>query len=241
MNDNREREYLNLLLKETDISVCDEHKQLLYNYAGMLKHGLKKQRLSGEKTIEGILNKLIVDSLYVMQFHTFNNGLKVIDLGTGAGIPGIPLKICLPEIHLSLLDSNQRKMKFLKETVTKLKLNYIDYLCGRAEEWGQNSEQREKYDCLVTKAVGSAAVLAELALPLIKVGGTLLLYKGPKGDEEIMKAARAIEICGGAVASRWPYRLSGGEKRILFKINKIKETPLTYPRSSGKPEKNPIV
>jgi 16S rRNA (guanine527-N7)-methyltransferase len=229
-------EMLSLLQLERD--PVKEEKLLSYVY--LILAGLAKQRLTGEKTYADIIYKQLFDSLYPIKTISFRSESRVLDLGSGAGLPGIPLKVYRPEISLYLMDSNKRKIEFLKEVAETLQLKNVHHLCGRAEEWGRVSGYREEFDLVLCKAVAAMAVLAELALPFVKIGGHALFYKGPRGEAEAAEAQNAIESCGGKIERVWQYSLPTGENRSLYLLEKIKETPLKFPRAAGKPSKNPI-
>lgn len=216
-------------------------KQLLADYTALLLEGLKKQRLVGETTEKGIIQKHIYDSLYPLTVcvQVFDS-VSLLDLGTGAGLPGIPLKICRPSSKLYLMDSNRRKINFLRRTVDRLGLQQVEFLHGRAEEFGRNENYRGSLSLIVSRAVAPAAILAELALPLLTEKGILLLYKGRRGDEEAFQAAGAISRLGGKLERNWEYRLPTGEARTLLLFKKIVPTPQAYPRSPGRPAKKPL-
>ncbi len=220
--------------------VSSRKKEKLSQYVKLLLEGLKKTRLTGEKTAEGIIKNQIYDSLKILMFFDLNPGTKVVDLGSGGGLPGLPVKICKPDIEIYLMDANRKKALFLKEAITNLNINLAEVLCGRAEDYGQSAAHRARYDLIICKAVAKAAVLAELALPLVKVGGIVALYKGPLGAKEIQEAEKAIAVCGGQQENSWHYKLQNGEKRMLYLIRKIIVTPPKYPRRAGKPLNNPI-
>ncbi len=228
------------MLKDIELEFDAYRCEQLALFTEMLLDGLKRQRLTGEKTAEGIIGKQIYDSLYPLKVTTFHPGSTVLDLGSGGGFPGIPLKICQPEIIIHLLDSNQRKISFLQGVAEKLGLEQVYLIGGRAEEYGQNRCYREKYDLVLSKAVAKTVVLAELAFPMAKVGGKVLLYKGPRGDQEVAEAKKAIDACGGRVDQVWYYKLTSGEDRALYQLIKHKSTPSNYPRGIGKPAGKPI-
>lgn len=231
---------MDAMLKELSLAISGEERKQLIEYTNLLLEGLKRQRLTGERSAEEIINKQLYDALYPLKLVEICEGSKLLDLGSGGGLPGIPIKICKPEVHMYLLDSNQRKMKFLEDTAQKLMLKNVYYLHGRAEEWGQDNKNREKYDIVFCKAVAETKVLAELALPLTKVGGCVLLYKGPRGRQEVDDAVKAIEICGGEIEQSWNYKLPTGEQRSMYKIKKVTKTSQEYPREVGKPGRKPI-
>lgn len=222
------------------ISLSSRQKEKLLAYVLFIVEGLKTQRLTGEKTAGEIISKQIYDSLYPLQVISFKEEAKVLDLGSGAGIPGIPIKICQPHIRLYLLDANKRKVSFLKKAEEELSLDSLEVLHGRAEELAHCDSHREQYDYVISKAVAGTATLAELCLPFLKIDGSAFLYKGPKGDEEVRLAERAIAICGGQNEESWSYSLPSGERRTLLTIKKITDTPTKYPRTAGKPKKYPL-
>lgn len=205
----------------------------------LLLEGTETQRLVGGKTGREIICKHIYDSLYPLTLIDLQNG-DLLDLGTGAGLPGLPWKICVPRLPVYLMDSNQRKINFLRRAVRETGLKEVFFLAGRAEEWGREPDYRERFTSIVSRAVAVAATLAELALPLLKKGGDLIMLKGPRGYDEIAEAGEALSCCGGRVESHWSYRLPSGERRTLFIVRKIGETPLLYPRRTGKPSKKPL-
>ncbi|MDZ4211902.1 MAG: RsmG family class I SAM-dependent methyltransferase, partial [Methylotenera sp.] len=153
---------------------------------------------------------------------------------------GIPLKILVEDSLFYLMDANQRKIEFLRATAITLGLKNLFTLEGRAEKWGQSAEYRESFDYVLIKAVSEMAVLAELGLPLLKLGGQLLLYKGPRGKEEASAAINAINKCGGKLENVWSYCLPTGESRSLYQLLKIAPTPQQYPRADGKPAHKPL-
>lgn len=222
------------------IEIDCNSREMLLKYVDMLLRGLKKQRLTGERSLEGLIGKQLYDSLYPLKVINFAVDSKVLDIGSGGGLPGLPLKICLPEIYMYLLDSNKRKITFLQNTVEGIGLKRVYFLNKRAEELGQNSEHREQFDYVLSKAVAEMAVLAELSLPFLKIGGKAIFYKGPRGKKEAHKAKKAIELCGGEIIEAWDYFLDTGEERSLYLLRKTGETPLQYPRRVGKPGKKPL-
>lgn len=222
-----------------ELDLGKRQKEQLLRYAALLLEGLPRQRLVGERRGAVLVEKHFCDSLYPLKLWEFPSG-SLLDLGTGAGLPGIPLKICLPQIKLYLIDGNRRKINFLRRVAAELALEEIYLLPGRAEKWGRHPAYRERFDCVVARAVARAAVLAELALPLVKVGGSAVMYKGTQGPAEMEEAGAAIQLCGGRPAGQWRYRLPTGERRTLFVICKSKFTPAEYPRQEGKPAQKPL-
>ncbi len=215
-------------------------KKQVAQFAMLLHEGLNKLRLTGEKSLEGIIWKQIYDSLKILEVTALEPGLKIVDLGSGGGLPGLPLKICRPSIELFLMDANRKKAAFLSDVINELNLEKACVLCGRAEEYGQGSGYREQYDLVLSKAVAEMAVLVELALPLLRKGGRALFYKGPKGKGEAREAVKALSACGGVLEAEWTYELKDGEQRLLYNIRKTRATPLKYPRRAGVPARRPL-
>lgn len=234
-------EQLEQAIANLSIDVSKTQKCQLVRYVELLLDGTQKQRLVGEKDGGSLIEKQLVDTLYPLKLIRMPSGrFHLLDLGTGAGLPGIPLKICFPEIELTLMDANRRKINFNRRVAAELRLSGVHFLPGRAEKWGRHPGYRESFDCVVSRAVARAAVLAELALPLVKIGGAVVMYKGKQGRKEIEEAGSAIELCGGRLERSWRYQIPTGEERTLFKIAKEKETPLRYPRRIGKPAQQPL-
>ncbi|MCR5453345.1 MAG: 16S rRNA (guanine(527)-N(7))-methyltransferase RsmG [Lachnospiraceae bacterium] len=167
--------------------------------------------------------------------------IKVLDLGTGAGFPGIPLKIVCPELNLTLADSLNKRVNFLKEIITLLDLTKTEAIHGRAEELSRKKEMREKYDLVVSRAVANASTLCEYCLPFVKPGGYFVSYKTESVDEEEAKAKNAIKILGGTTEKIYHFNLYNSDMaRSFLIIKKINNTPKSYPRKAGQPSKDPI-
>ena len=232
------------LLKEVlegmGLTIDQRQERQLLSYVQLILDGLSKQRLVGTKEGSEIISKHICDCLYPMKFKLIQSG-EILDLGTGAGLPGIPIKIFRPEQIVYLMDSNGRKMNFLQMVSAELGLEQVYYLPGRAEQWAREQMYRERFDFVVTRAVAEAAALVELAMPLTKVGGTVLLYKGPRGEDEMADAEKVLLLCGGALKKIDQYRLPSGEERTLISLLKVHNTPGKFPRRNGIPVKKPIL
>lgn len=166
---------------------------------------------------------------------------KIIDVGTGAGFPGVVLKIFKPDLEIVLLDSLQKRVDYLNNLITLLKLQGITAIHGRAEEAGQQNTHRERYDLAISRAVANLATLSEYCLPFVKVSGTFIAMKGPKAEQEIKTANKAIKTLGGQLAKVSEFKLPIiDDERTLIKIDKINKTPAKYPRRAGTPAKKPI-
>ena len=184
--------------------------------------------------------KHFYDSLTLLHTLDIKDGAKVIDVGTGAGFPGVPLKIARPDIELTLLDSLNKRLVFLQENV----LNSLDLTAeiihGRAEEISRQSDYREMFDFAVSRAVANLSSLSEYCIPFVKVGGVFAAMKGPESSEEIKNAANAIKTLGGKVDIVENFTLPDGSGRSIAAIDKIKHTPEKYPRRGVKINKNPL-
>ncbi len=168
-------------------------------------------------------------------------GMKVIDVGTGAGFPGLPVKIANPKIELTLVDSLNKRINFLNEVISSLGLDGVNTVHSRAEDLGVNKDYREKYDMCVSRAVSNLTTLCELCLPFVKVGGYFVSLKGPKAEEEIKEANRAISLLGGEFERMENYDLSDTDlNHNIVVIKKISHTPTKYPRKAPKPSKEPL-
>ncbi len=215
-------------------------KYLLLDYLTLIQEGLSRKRLVGEKTLEGLILKQVYDSLFPLSKIEIADGLKIIDLGSGAGIPGLIMAMYKPGCQFTLLEASHKKTEFINLVVKKLGIDNVRVVCERSEITAHRPMEREQYDLLVSKAVAEVAVLAELGLPFLKLGGRALLHKGPKGADEIVAARKALLLCGGKEGQKWQYILPTGEKRTIIEVNKIEITPDKYPRSPGKPAKKPL-
>ena len=170
-----------------------------------------------------------------------NEVRSMIDVGTGAGFPGIPLKIAFPHIRIVLLDSLNKRLRFLNQVIEELDLEDITTLHGRAEDHAKKAEYREKFDLCASRAVANLSTLSEYCLPFVKKGGSFVSYKSGDSDEEIKQAEKAIKILGGEVVKVDKFMLPGSDMgRALVEIRKIKNTPTRYPRKAGVPGKEPL-
>ena len=199
--------------------------------------------LTAITAVEDVQIKHFLDSLTIISVikDKIAAGCRLIDIGSGAGFPGIPLKIAMPEIKTTLLEATAKKVLFLEHIVKEMGLKDVEIINGRAEEAVQKPEYREQFDVVVSRAVADLAVLAELTLPFCKTGGCFIAQK--KGDVqlEIEQSLKAVEILGGRLSKVEKIDLAGlDDERCLIVINKVKPTPCKYPRRSGMPEKRPL-
>ncbi len=210
-------------------------------YEEVLLEWNKNINLTAIRDGEGIRNKHFLDSLTCMLAWRDRPPERLIDIGTGAGFPGIPLKIIMPRLQLTLVESVGKKLEFCRHIVDILGLENVTCLQARAEELGLAREHREKYDWAVARAVANLPVLAEYLLPLVRIGGGMLAQKGETGPAEAHKADRAIHVLGGRIKQLIPVLLPGvTEERFLVVVDKVSATPPGYPRRVGLPAKRPI-
>lgn len=208
-------------------------------YYEMLIETNKVMNLTAITEPEDVAVKHMIDSL--LAYDKEMAGKILADIGTGAGFPGVPLKIYCPELKVVLIDSLGKRLNFLQQVIDALALKDIRCEHSRAEDAGRNKQHREKYDFVTARAVARLSVLAEYCLPLAKKGGQFIALKGSKYAEEITEGTEAVKILGGKIVSAEPVKLPGlDDGRAIIKINKIKTTPAQYPRKAGTPEKQPL-
>lgn len=235
---NKLKKYLedwDILLSESQITQFDL-------YYEMLIERNKVMNLTAITDFEDVLVKHFADSVSLIKVVDLYQTLSLIDIGTGAGFPSIPLKIVFPSLKVVMLDSLGKRVNFLKEVIERLKLQNIEPFHGRAEEFGRNKEYREQFDLCVSRAVSNMATLTEYCMPFVKAGGKFIPYKSGKVFDELENAANAITILGGKLDRVETFYLPESDmERSLVVINKMKSTPGKYPRNGGKPLKEPIV
>ena len=226
---------LGLELSDRQLRQFDEFYEMLVEWN-------KVMNLTAITDYDGVYEKHFIDSLAVAKVIDLCKVGCIIDIGTGAGFPGIPLKIAFPHLELVLLDSLQKRIHFLNEVVSELSLKNVVTLHGRAEDYARKSEYREVFDLCVSRAVANLAVLSEYCVPYVCVGGYFISYKGGNADEEIKQADTSIRVLGGKVDEVVKFKLPQSEiDRSFVKIYKANSTKNKYPRKAGIPEKNPIV
>ena len=229
---------LEIKAKQIEIELTKEQIEKYYNYMNLLLEWNEKINLTAIIEPREIILKHFVDSLTIAKY--IKDDEKLIDVGTGAGFPGIPLSIVKENTDIVLLDSLNKRINFLEEVKENLKLENITTIHGRAEEFGKNKNEREKYDIAMSRAVASLNILLEYLLPLVKVGGRAICMKG-SNIEEIENAKNALEILGGKIEKIEEITLPNSDiKRNIIIVKKVKNTPSKYPRKPGTPSKEPI-
>ena len=214
---------------------------LFAQYMDLLLEWNQKMNLTAIRTPGEIVVKHFLDSIAVLPHLTSGENTKVLDIGTGAGFPGVPMKIIKPNMVMVLLDSLGKRITFLDALIMELGLTGITTLLGRAEDLARTQGYRESFDVVTSRAVAKLSVLSELCLPFLKIGGLFVAYKGPKTGEELPEAQKALAILGGRLAKVVEINLPGTiEKRNLVFIEKHRSTPEKYPRKAGTPEKKPL-
>ena len=233
------------IINESVKSWCSENNSLITQqqieqfekYASLLQQWNEKMNLTAITDDEGIAIKHFIDSISLLKYYDVKG--RVIDIGTGAGFPGVPLKIMRPDIELTLLDSLNKRLVFLDEVCRQIGIS-AELVHSRAEEGSRKPEYREKFDLAVSRAVANLPALCEYCLPYVKGGGAFISLKGPDAENEIEAAEKAFNILGGKVENSERFLLPDGSSRTLIYISKIRPTPEKYPRRGQKINKNPI-
>jgi len=232
-----------LLDKVSELSVELSEKQVeqFIKFYEMLVEWNKVMNLTGITEYEEVVEKHFVDSLSIVKAVDIMNVNTVIDIGTGAGFPGIPLKIAFPHLKITLLDSLNKRIKFLNVVIDELGLEYIHTIHGRAEDFAKQEVYREKYDLCVSRAVANLSTLSEYCLPYVNVDGMFVPYKSGDIEEELNNSKKAVQILGGKIEKTIKFELPGTDiGRSFVKIKKVKNTAKKYPRKAGLPSKEPL-
>lgn len=228
-------------LQNLQIELSNEQRQQFEKYYELLVEWNKVMNLTGITEYEEVNEKHFTDSLALVKAIDVNRVQSVIDIGTGAGFPGIPLKIAFPHLQVVLLDSLNKRIKFLNAVIDELGLENVVTLHGRAEDYARKEEYREQFDLCVSRAVANLSTLSEYCLPYVKKGGMFVPYKSGNIDEELMQSDKAISILGGKIAGTVKFALPGTEiGRSFVKVSKVKNTDKKFPRKAGLPSKEPI-
>lgn len=230
--------------QELGIPLNKGHLSLFQAYYEELVEWNRRFNLTAITDYEGVQVRHFLDSLsclLALPARCLRAGARIVDVGTGAGFPGIPLKIVCPHISLTLVEATRKKVAFLEHLISRLGLENVHVIHGRAEELGRRKVHREQYDWAVARAVAEMPTLVEYLLPLVRVGGAILAQKGESGPAEVHAAEEAIRILGGEVRRLVPVHLHGiAETRYLVIVDKVAATPEKYPRRPGIPSKRPL-
>lgn len=223
------------------ISLSDKQIEQFLNYYELLVEWNSFMNLTAITDFDEVILKHFVDSISLCKYISFQHGDTLIDIGTGAGFPGIPIKILCPDCKITLLDSLNKRINFLNTVIEQLHLTDIITIHGRAEDIAKTKEHRENYNYAISRAVANLSTLSELCIPFVKQNGYFISYKSEKGNEELLEAKNAIEILGGSVDKQISYQLPDSDlSRNLILIRKRNITPKKYPRKAGTPSKEPL-
>lgn len=223
-----------------DIVISDDLAEKLEIYGRLLKEWNDKINLTAIKDDEGIAIKHFLDCLLVSKVAEFKDSMSIIDVGTGAGFPGLVIAAAYSNVNVTLLDSTGKKLKAVQNIAEEMGVKNVKIVHSRAEDAGKNPEFREKYDFATARAVAELRVLLEYTLPFIKKGGSFLSLKAAIAKEEIDGATKSLQTLGGKVEGTNDFTLPGGDKRVIINIKKISQTSPKYPRPSAQIAKKPL-
>lgn len=226
-------------LEDLGISLSENQINQFIQYYELLVEKNKVMNLTGITEFDEVIEKHFLDSLSLIKSVDLTKEISVMDMGTGAGFPGLPLKIAFPNLKIVLADSLNKRILFLDEVIESLGLKNIETIHTRAEELGKNKAYREQFDLVVSRAVANLASLSEYCIPFVKLGGMFVSYKSGEIEEEVLNAKNSIFLLGGKVKEVFKFDLYE-QKRSFVMIDKVKGTPKTYPRKAGTPTKMPL-
>ncbi|MDO4491592.1 MAG: 16S rRNA (guanine(527)-N(7))-methyltransferase RsmG [Lachnospiraceae bacterium] len=228
-------------LEQLGIELSDHQKEQFLQYYDLLIQWNSFMNLTGITEFQEVIVKHFLDSLSLVKAIEIQKGQTLIDVGTGAGFPGIPLKIAFPELKVTLLDSLKKRLNFLDEVISQLGLTDIETVHGRAEDAGRNPKYREQYQLCVSRAVANLSSLSEYCLPFVEKNGYFISYKSGNVEEEMLQAKKAIHILGGEAPEVTYFSLADTDnERSMVKIRKVANTSKKYPRKAGLPTKEPL-
>lgn len=228
-------------LKAKGINLDSEQIQQFKQYFEILVEWNEKMNLTAITDLQSVYLKHFYDSISMAFYVDFSKKQSVCDVGAGAGFPSIPLKICFPQLEITIVDSLNKRIQFLTHLSEQLKLTNVNFVHARAEEFGQNPLYREKFDIVTARAVARLSVLSELCVPLVKTGGQFVAMKAAAAQDELVDAKKGLTILGAEKKEEFTFLLPiEDSERSLFIFDKIKSTPKKYPRKPGVPNKTPI-
>lgn len=238
-------EFKNYLIegsKILDFEISSQKAEKMFEFYELLIEKNKVMNLTSITDLKEITYKHFIDSLSLIKKvdNLKTKNYKIADLGTGAGFPGIPLAIVFSHLKLTLIDSLNKRINFIKDVCEDLEIKNINAIHTRAEDIARDTDYREKFDICVSRAVANLSTLSEYCLPLVKLGGSFISYKSKGADVEISEAGKAVKILGGSIVGYEAFELGEYGERILVEIKKINITPKKYPRKAGLPSKEPI-
>lgn len=238
---NRELSYIAEKISGLGISITEKQAEQFYKYYELLIEWNSFMNLTGITEFEDVVLKHFVDSLSIVRIKNMSDVDNFIDVGTGAGFPGLPLKIVFPHLKVTLLDSLKKRVHFLEEVIRATCLEEIEVIHGRAENFARADGKRESYDLCVSRAVANLSTLSEYCLPYVKIGGSFIPYKSGEVEEELGAAKGAMFLLGGKVERCLEFHLPDSDiRRTLTEIKKVNGCPKKYPRKSGLPGKQPL-
>ncbi|MCJ2167339.1 16S rRNA (guanine(527)-N(7))-methyltransferase RsmG [Leuconostoc citreum] len=229
-------------LNDAGITLTEQQIEQFQRYFELLVEANKQFNLTAITDEKDVYLKHFYDSLTVAIYVKAlqHQSSTLIDVGTGAGFPSLPLKIAFPQLKITMVDALQKRVRFLQDVVDTLDLKNVSIVHGRAEDIGQNVAYREQFDFATARALARTSVLAEYTLPFVKVGGALLVMKGAAAEQELADGQQALATMGGTVSSAFDFKLPNGDQRVIQVVDKHKKTPKKYPRQAGTPNKKPI-
>lgn len=226
-------------LEKLGISISEEQLEQFISYYEMLIERNKVMNLTAITDFDEVIEKHFIDSLNLFRFTDLKADKTIIDMGTGAGFPGIPLKIAFPNLKITLADSLNKRILFLNDVISELGLTDIDTVHGRAEDLAKDKIYRENYDICVSRAVANLSTLSEYCLPFVKIGGQFISYKSGDCDDEITNAKSAIFLLGGRLNQIQKFEMNDNSRSFVI-IDKVNGTSKQYPRKAGLPSKKPL-
>lgn len=231
--------YMSEKFCNANFTFTKEQERKFYTFYEILLEWNKVMNLTAITEFTEVVNKHFLDSIYLNRVADLNQPLHILDLGTGAGFPGIPLKIAFPDIKITLVDSLNKRVGFLDKVISELGLSFIDTIHARAEDLANDKLYREKYDLCVSRAVANLCTLQEYCIPFVKIGGKFISYKSGNIKSEVDESKKACFLLGGKLKEVVNFDIENNNRSFVV-IDKIRKTPKNFPRKAGIPSKNPL-